>query len=158
MLKKGSISDLRSGAVSRETSYIVVAMQHYPRGVSKKLIDEYIHSLAPSRELLDDFHAAKERLQGNHNAAFQTVKYEQRFSLSTEAIAHLRRLAEMSATKDVTILCQCASDQRCHRELLLLVAKKWYGAKTELRKFSYPEFERRIPDSERPIEGDNARS
>src|SRR5690349_15798853 len=104
MLKKGSISDLRSGAVSRETSHVVVAMQHYPRGISKKQIDEYIHSLAPTRELLDDFHAAKEKLHGNHNAAFQTVKYEQRFTLSAEALPHLRRLAELSATKDVTIL------------------------------------------------------
>jgi len=152
MLKKGSISDLRSGIVSRENSYIVVTMNHYPRGISKKLIDEYIHVLAPTTELLDDFHAAKKKLNGNHNAAFQAVKYEQRFTLSAEAIPHLRRLAELSATKDVTILCQCASDQRFHRELLLLVAKKWYGAQTELRKFSYPEFEKRIPDSERPIE------
>src|SRR5579862_2820927 len=152
MLKKGSVSDLRSGAVARDSSYVVVAMNHYPRGISKKLIDEYIHVLAPSKELLDDFHAMKEKLHGNHNAAFQAVKYQQRFTLSAEAIGHLRRLAELSATKDVTILCQCASDQRCHREMLLLVAQKWYGAKTELRKFSYPEFERRIPDSERPIE------
>jgi uncharacterized protein YeaO (DUF488 family) len=152
MLKKGSIDDLRSGAVSRETSYVVVTMNRYPRGISKKLIDEYIHVLAPTTELLHDFHAAKKKLGGNHNAAFQTVKYEQRFTLPAEAIPHLRRLAEMSVDKDVTFVCQCSSDQRCHRELLLLVAKKWYGAKTELRKFSYPEFERRIPDLERPIE------
>ena len=57
MLKKGSISDLRSGAVSRDSSHLVVAMNHYPRGISKTLIDEYIHVLAPTKELLDDFHA-----------------------------------------------------------------------------------------------------
>lgn len=147
MLKKASIAELKTGAISRERSYIVITMCHYPRGIRKDLADEYVKSLAPQDELLADFIAAK-RKGGSHNAAFSAVHYEQRFQLSPEGIAELRRLAELSGTRDVTFVCQCTRDQRCHRELLLILARRWYGAATELRTFSYPLFERRVPEAE----------
>src|SRR5437868_3153616 len=138
MLKKACIADLRSGALSKAHGYIAVPMCHYPRGVAKKIIDEYVKALAPDKKLLGDFHAERERLGGNHNAAFLSCKYQQRFTLSSEGIATLERLAELSRTRDVFLVCQCALDQRCHRELLLIMAKKWWAAPTELRTFSYP--------------------
>jgi uncharacterized protein YeaO (DUF488 family) len=147
MLKKASIADLKSGAITRDDSYIVITMCHYPRGIKKELADEYVKSLAPQDELLSDFIAEKKKC-GNHNAAFAAVHYEQRFELSPEGIAELRRLADLSTRRDVTFVCQCAPDQRCHRELLLILARRWYGAATELRKFSYPLFERRVPEAE----------
>src|SRR5438046_1340610 len=125
MLKKGCIADLKSGALTKANGYIVVPMCHYPRGLARKSIDEYVKALAPEKKLLDDFHAERERLGGNHNAAFLSCDYQRRFTLSSEGISALERLAELSRTRDVFLVCQCALDQRCHRELLLIMARKW---------------------------------
>ena len=151
MLKKASVDDLKSGAITRATSYIVITMCHYPRGIRKELSDEYVKALAPDPGLLKDFQNEKKRREGSHNAAFACVHYEQRFKLEPEGIAELRRLAGLSGERDVTFVCQCAADERCHRELLLILARQWYGAKTEIRRFSYPLFERRIPEKEGPL-------
>ncbi len=151
MLKKACVADLKSRHVVREMGHIAVVMRHYPRGLSKLLIDEYVNALAPQPELLKDFLAQKRKLDGNHNAAFQTVDYEKRFRLAEDGVEHLRRLAEMSSGRDVYLLCQCAMDQRCHRELLLIAARRWFDAKTELRAFSYPAFEARLPEQPAPL-------
>lgn len=150
MFKKASVSDLQTGVLTRDAGHIVVAMCHYPRGIAKTLLDEYVKALGPDAKLLAAFLAEKRRLN-NHNEAFKSIRYDQRFNISLEGIAHLKRLAGLSELQDVFIVCQCKPDQRCHRELILLLAKKWYGARTELRKFSYPEFERRIPEMEGPL-------
>jgi len=84
MLKKGCIADLKSGALTKAAGHIVVPMCHYPRGLRKTLIDEYVKALAPDKTLLDDFHAARERLDGNHNLTFRNCKYQQRFSISAD--------------------------------------------------------------------------
>lgn len=146
MLKKGCVDDLKSGALSRSDGVIVLPMCHYPRGMSKARVDEYVKALGPSKALLDDFHAERERLNGNHNAAFLACRYQDKFSLSDAGVVALERFAALSAERDVYFVCQCALDQRCHRELLLIMARKWWGAKTELRTFSYPDFERRLSD------------
>jgi uncharacterized protein YeaO (DUF488 family) len=146
MLRKGTVADIFSGALTRTQGHIVVAMCLYPRGLAKVKRDEYCKALAPDRKLLDAFHAERERLHGDHNAAFLTCDYQNRFTLSAEGVAALKRLAELSASKDVYLVCQCEAGQRCHRELLLILAKRWWRAQTEIRKFSYPEFERRVGD------------
>ena len=152
MIRKGTVADVRSGALSRAAGHLAVVMCRYPRGLSKKLIDEYIRVLAPDAQLLDDFHAERGRLNGNHNAAFLSMNYQKRFRLSVEAVAELRRLAELARERDVYLICQCANDQRCHRELLLICARRWFGVPTEQRKFSYPEFESRVPDDPAPLQ------
>lgn len=147
MLKKGCVDDIKSGALTKSDGHIVLPMCHYPRGLSKRLIDEYVKALAPDKKLLDDFHAERERLDGNHNAAFLSCRYQDRFALTLTGVAELERLAQLSVDENVYFVCQCRLDQRCHRELLLIMARKWWGAKTELRSFSYPEFEHRLGDS-----------
>ncbi len=147
MLKKGCVDDLKSGALNRANGMIVLPMCHYPRGLSKTLLDEYVKALGPNKTLLDHFHAERERLGGNHNAAFISSRYQDTFSLSAKGVAELERFAKLSADRDVYFVCQCHLDQRCHRELLLIMARRWWGAKTELRTFSYPNFERRLGDS-----------
>ena len=147
MLKKGSIEQLRAGELIRAQGYIVLPMCHYPRGLSKKLIDEYVKNLGPSKALLDAFHAERERLGGNHNAAFLSSHYQKNFTLAPEGIVELKRLSELSRERDVYFVCQCALNQRCHRELLLICAKRWWRAATELRTFSYAEFEARLSNT-----------
>jgi uncharacterized protein YeaO (DUF488 family) len=143
MLKKGCIDDLKRGALHRGLGHIAVTMCHYPRGLSKTLIDEYVKALAPDKKLLDDFHAERTRL-GSHNGAFLSCAYQKRFALSADGVAALLRLSDLARERDVYAVCQCALNERCHRELLLIAAKRWFGAPTELRTFSYPEFEARL--------------
>lgn len=146
MLKKGTVAQVRSGELTREMGHIVLPMCRYPRGLKKLLIDEYVKALAPIQELLDEFHAERERLDGNHNAAFLSCHYQQKFSIPHSGVEALQRLVELARDKDVFLVCQCDLDQRCHRELLLLCAKRWWHTPTELRKFSYPLFEARLTD------------
>ncbi|MBI3831817.1 MAG: DUF488 family protein [Planctomycetes bacterium] len=144
MLLQASVEDLKSGAVSRAAAHVVVAMRQYPRGLAKDLRDEYLRELAPEAALFKDFLALKRKLKGDHNYAFHSAGYERRFGLSADGIAALRRLAELSGKQDVCLVCQCHEDQRCHHELLLLLARKWWQAETAPVRFEYPIFEARI--------------
>jgi uncharacterized protein YeaO (DUF488 family) len=120
-------------------------MRYYPRFLRKELRDEFICDLAPAKELLTDFNAAQKQL-GDHNSSFAEVDYEQRVMFSPDALAHLERLAELSARKDVYLLCICEHGARCHREMLMLLAQKLYGCKIGEVFHKYPTFAKRIPE------------
>jgi uncharacterized protein YeaO (DUF488 family) len=141
MLKQACVADLKAGRVSRKDGHIVLAMRRYPRGVSKTLRDEYLSCLGPDAALLDDLHAKKQSMP--HNEAFAAARYEERFDLSEQGRAELKRLAELSGGKDVYLICQCKPDERCHRELLMLIAQREFGARTAALRFEYPRFEKR---------------
>lgn len=141
MLYRVSVAELKRQ--SNQGRYVVVVMQYYPRFLSKEKIDEYVHSLAPSRELFTDFKSVEKEL-GSHNEAFEKVEYEGRFSLTTEGEENLRRLSEMSRDRDVLLVCQCGPTDRCHADLLLLQARRAFGAKTQFPRFDYPIFEKRL--------------
>jgi len=149
MLQQAAVQELFDGYITRASGHIVVAMRRHPRGLSKELRDEYLKDLAPAPDLFKDFLAAKRKLKGDHNYAFHTAGYERRFALTAEAIASLRRLAERSRTQDVFLICQCDERERCHRELLLLLARKWWDVETAPLRFEYPAFETRIRSGER---------
>ncbi|HEY3324604.1 MAG TPA: DUF488 family protein [Planctomycetota bacterium] len=150
MLKFGTLEELRNGDISRENGYVVVTMHRYPRGVRKNLMDEYQSRLAPDDQLLKDFLVEKRRLD-NHNAAFAACHYEERFHLSPDALDELRRLSELSAKQDVYVICQCARNERCHRELLMILARTHFHARTQPRTFSYPKFEKRLLEAEEAV-------
>lgn len=143
MLCQASCNDLRKGTVSRKHGYIVIAMRKYPRGISRHKKDEYIKDLSPDPTLLSDFLKYRNRL-ADHNKAFGSVRYENRFKLSESGKEQLKRLAELSLQKDVYLICQCKEDQRCHRELLLIAAKRWFGASIAPLRFKYRVFEKRL--------------
>ncbi len=144
MLKQSSTDALRDGTLTREKGYIVVGMHHYPRGLKKGLRDEYVSALAPSDALLKDFLEHKKIPGEDHNAAFVACGYEKRFGITAEGLGHLQRLIELSRKRDVYLVCQCRVDERCHRELLLTLAKDWYGAKIGALRFEYVDFATRL--------------
>ncbi|HYF50713.1 MAG TPA: DUF488 family protein [Planctomycetota bacterium] len=146
MLKQACVADLRHARVSRADGYIVLAMRCYPRGVSKTLRDEYLSCLGPPAELLNDLHAHKQ--DTSHNEAFDRANYEERFDLNADGREALKRLVDLSRTRDVYLICQCKPDEKCHRELLLLLAKKWYKAEVQELRFGYPKFEERLSPAE----------
>ena len=128
--------------VTRANGYIVIAMCFYPRGLKKELRDEYLSSLAPDKALFKDWQEFAKRY--GHEAAFRHANYEDRFQLSERAFVELERLTVLSRQKDVYLVCQCSEGERCHREMLLLAAKKAFGAEIAPVSQEYPRFLARL--------------
>jgi uncharacterized protein YeaO (DUF488 family) len=141
LLKQASAKQIRSGELTRKHGYLVVAMRFYPRGLRKNLRDEYRSDLAPELKLFKDF--KKNQARFGHDRAFEKARYEKRFSLSERAMEHLRELSELSREKDVYLACQCEIGERCHREILLLLARKKFGARIGKVFHEYPTVMRR---------------
>jgi uncharacterized protein YeaO (DUF488 family) len=145
MLKQASVSDLITGRVSREKAYVVITMRRYPRFVNRMLRDEYLSSMSPDWKLFEDWISAKRRYNA-HDGAFGKVRFEERFDVNDEGLEHLARLCAMAAEKDVYLVCQCHSGLRCHREFVLILARRLFKANAEKPKNKYPIFEKRIPE------------
>jgi len=143
VLHRFSVLELKRGNLSTRHAHRVVVMQYYPRFLPKSSIDENIHALAPARDLFTEF-KAKARECKDHNVAFESIHYEQRFQLSTEGLAHLERLCEISKEKDVFLICQCGPLERCHADLLLITAKLTFGAQTQRLRCRYLQYEARL--------------
>lgn len=142
MLKQASIDQIRSGEVSRDQGYIIVAMCFYPRGLSKDLMDEYRADLAPDRTLFKEWKANEER--HGHDEAFRRTSYEDRFRLSAKALSDLKAFSEFAKKTDIYLVCQCQVGERCHREMLILLAHRRFGAPAEPLFHDYVSFEKRI--------------
>ncbi len=145
MLKQGALSQVKNEEFPRDKSHIVIAMRFYPRFLRKELRDEFICELAPEKQLLHEFNAAQKSLH-DHNSAFAHVDYNRRFQLSDRAIAHLERLSKMSEDCDVYLVCICQQGDRCHREILMLLAKEIFGCKIGKVYHDYPEFMEKVDD------------
>lgn len=143
MLRQASVSDLIRDRVSREKAYIVITMRRYPRFVNKQLRDEYLSCMSPDWKLFEDWLSAKRRFK-NHNGAFAKVKFEERFDVNEEGLEHLARICALAAEKDVYLVCQCQTGDRCHREFLLILAKRLFKANVEKPRNEYPIFEKRL--------------
>jgi uncharacterized protein YeaO (DUF488 family) len=144
MLKQGSVSDLIMERVCRgRKNHVVITMRRYPRFVNRLLRDEYTPEMSPEPKLHEDWLTAK-RKYNDHDGAFARAQYEKRFTISEKGLEQLKKFSELSKKKDVYIICSCRVGQRCHREMVLLLAKKWFRAKTVEITHRYPEFEKRI--------------
>jgi len=137
------VSYVTGGKVSRRDGYIVVVMRFYPRFIAKGKRDEYVPQLAPDEILFSEF-KEEERRGGNHDAAFAQVRYAERFALSPAGLEELRRLAALSKDKNIYLICQCALDQCCHADLLILMARQWYGAFAMSPRYDYRLFKERL--------------
>ena len=124
-------------------------MRFYPRFVPREQADSYIRALAPEATLFSEFKERQRKL-ANHNSAFYLVKYEERFALTPAGIQELKKLSELSKTQDVTLICQCQDFERCHTDLLLLMARKYFQAPIQGPIFDYPDFTRRLTEAPEP--------
>ncbi len=147
MLRRMPAIDISQGRVTRTQSHIVVVMRFYPRFLPKDLRDEYIRELAPPDALFKEFKERQRKLN-NHNQAFDYVHYERRFTLTPAGLKQLAKFAELARTQDVVLVCQCRDFERCHCDLLLLIARARWGAEIRGPIFSYPEFEQRLAEGE----------
>jgi uncharacterized protein YeaO (DUF488 family) len=143
MLRRASTADLTTGRISRADGYVVVVMRFYPRFLAKDRRDEYLRTLAPEATLFAEFKREDRRL-GDHDGAFAAVDYEGRFWLAAAGRQDLARLVELASTRDVYLVCQCETEQRCHGDLLLLMAHSLFGAELPSMRQSYPVFCERL--------------
>lgn len=144
MLMRASVSEVRGGSVQRgAAAHLVVAMRVYPRFLPRALTDEVLKSLSPPPELFQRYRELKKR-GGQQNESFEQAGYEQLFELGEEGQADLARLAARASSEDVYLVCQCARSERCHVDLLLLLAEAKHGTRIGALPFSYAEFRQRI--------------
>jgi len=145
--KRASVSDVKAGRVvgahgDAPGNHVVVAMRVYPRFLPRVLVDEYTPSLSPEPGLFAQYRALKQA-SGKQNDAFDDVDYEHRFALDDDGLATLTRLAALPS-KDITLVCQCAPTERCHVDLVLLLAAHHTGASLAPLPFDYARFRRRL--------------
>lgn len=151
MLRQASVSDLLNERVSRNRkNYIVVTMRRYPRFLNRQYRDEYVSEMSPDWKLFEDWLTAKRKFN-DHNGAFDRSHFEERFTISELGLEHLARLCAIAAKKDVYFVCQCATGQKCHRELVLMIAKKYFKVKVEKSKNEYPLFAKRLAKKDQAI-------
>lgn len=142
MIKQTSVAHIKRKHIPRQNTHIVVAMCFHPRGLKKELRDEYCKALAPDEVLFKDWQKFEKEF--GHDEAFKKSNYENRFTLSQEALERLKELTELSRQKDVYFVCQCRISARCHREMLMLTARKLFGAKTSMIYNEYSDYEKRL--------------
>lgn len=143
MLKQARVEDISKNRVTKLHGHIVVVTHYYPRFLKRKLIDEYIKDLAPTRELLTEFKET-EKSAGDHDQGFEAMNYESKFTLSDSGLVELARLSSLAKDKDVYLVCHCTVGQCCHRELLLLIAKDKFAAPVSRVHHAYPVFAERL--------------
>jgi uncharacterized protein YeaO (DUF488 family) len=141
LIHQASVLQVRRQEISRISTWIVITMCYYPRGIKKEWRDEFRSDLAPDRELFREW--KKYEREVGHTEAFKLSHYEKRFHLSSSALEHLQELSLLSRKMDVYLVCQCAPGEMCHREMLMLLAKTKYGANTAPIFNSYEIFSRR---------------
>ncbi|MFA5033810.1 MAG: DUF488 family protein [bacterium] len=95
----------------------ILVMRKWPRGVPKANIDRWIKELGPSTELLNDWN--------EHRVDW--IEYEKRYRREMEDPERqqaIKKIAELSEKKTVTLLCWEESDEYCHRRLLKELIEK----------------------------------
>lgn len=142
MLLQASVSQVRKREITRKQGYIVITMCFYPRGLRKTLRDEYRADLAPSRSLFKRWQKMRDKF--GHDLAMKKAGYEEEFTLSSSGLENLERLSVLAKKKKVFLVCQCAPGERCHREMLLMTAKKIFKAKIGPIYQRYPKYARRL--------------
>jgi len=89
----------------------ILVTQYWPRGVPEERADQYIRALGPSRGLLRAF---KDGVIGWDE---YRVRYLQEMK-DDSALMEIHRLAKLSRSEKVTIMCVCKYGDQCHRRLL----------------------------------------
>lgn len=144
MLHRASLDDLKNGSLQRAPGrHLVIAMRVYPRFVAKTKIDEYQQSLSPEPKLFAEYRGLCVRFD-DHEKAFETVNYEERFDLNEKGHENLARLAKLAKSSEVYLFCRCGRGEHCHVDLMLLMAQQLYSASIEEPNFGYQRFRARL--------------
>ncbi|MGZ3774258.1 MAG: DUF488 family protein, N3 subclade [Pseudobdellovibrionaceae bacterium] len=143
MIKRASVSEIKDKKITKAMGYLVVTMRMYPRFLQKSLIDDYCQSLSPQADLFARYREFKKET-GDQNKSFELAHYQEEFALTETGMHDLEKLVEISKKQNVYMICQCDRHERCHVDLMLLIAQKKFGAKIGNLPFDYDRFISRI--------------
>jgi uncharacterized protein YeaO (DUF488 family) len=87
----------------------LLVMRRWPRGIKKTAVDGWNPDLGPSLALLREYR------QGKVDWPTMAQRYRREMQGRREELAEVARLAREG---DVTLLCSCQDEKRCHRTLL----------------------------------------
>jgi uncharacterized protein YeaO (DUF488 family) len=87
----------------------LLIMRRWPRGIKKTAVDSWEPDLGPSLPLLTDYR------KGKIDWPALAERYRQEMAGRPEALA---KAASLAKAGDVTLLCSCQDEKRCHRTLL----------------------------------------
>ena len=87
----------------------LLIMRRWPRGIKKTAVDSWGPDLGPSLPLLTDYR------QGKIDWPALARRYRQEMAGRPKVLAKAAALANAG---DVTLLCGCQDETRCHRTLL----------------------------------------
>jgi uncharacterized protein YeaO (DUF488 family) len=87
----------------------LLVMRRWPRGIKKTAVDSWEPDLGPSLSLLTDYR------RGKIDWPALARRYRQEMANRPEVLAKAAALAKAG---DVTLLCGCQDETRCHRTLL----------------------------------------
>lgn len=94
---------------SPDDGYRLLVMRRWPRGIRKTSVSAWEKELGPSTELLSHLR------NGLVSWAEYTVRYHDEMSSKRPLILEARFIADRG---DLTLLCSCVDENRCHRTLL----------------------------------------
>ncbi|MGZ3768706.1 MAG: DUF488 family protein, N3 subclade [Bdellovibrio sp.] len=143
MIKRASVAEIKDGKITKAMGYLVVTMRMYPRFLPKALVDDYRQSLSPQADLFARYREFKKKT-GDQNKSFQMAHYQEEFELSDAGMKDLAELVEISKKQNVYMICQCSLHERCHVDLMLLIAQKKFGARIGKLPFDYMTFNSRM--------------
>ena len=89
----------------------VLITRYYPRGVKKGHFDEWVRTLAPSKELLKEYKDKK----------IEWDEFEKQFlnqMTSRDSETMIQTLANRAKKNNITLLCYEKSGHNCHRYLV----------------------------------------
>lgn len=92
-----------------DDGYRLLVMRRWPRGIRKTAVDRWEKELGPSLELLSHFR------RGLVSWAEYTARYYDEMGAVGPLVAKARDIAQQG---DLTLLCSCVDEGRCHRTLL----------------------------------------
>ena len=96
---------------SRVDGTRVLIMRLWPRGIRKSRVDIWLRELGPLIELLRAFRGGK----------VDWAEYRRRYRSGLrrpEAQAQIAEVRRLARAGNVTLLCGCPDERRCHRSLL----------------------------------------
>ena len=96
---------------SQDDGRRVLTTNYWPRGISKERAGSYVRALGPSRGLLRVFK------DGEITWEQYAVQYLDEMR-AEKPQAEIARLAELSRSETVTVMCMCKDEAQCHRRLL----------------------------------------
>ena len=97
-----------------------LVMRLWPRGVKKEKIGGWFKELGPSAALIKKWKSGKITWTGFKKEYLDEYKD----GVKKTALAELKGLIKTSKGTDVTLLCSCRDEDRCHRRLVRELLKR----------------------------------